>query len=1026
MEPVASAPGSRRAVTATPRCEVVGAEQRSPMRAYAAGVAPRISSRAFIGRRLERSRVVGAFEARTTGPRAFVIAGEAGVGKTRFSDEIADVAVERGCHVLRGGCIDLSGESLPFAAIIEAFRSLRSGPQAPGLAALLDPFQVMTGYDAQAAPTSRSHDGAPDALTQGRLFELILNVLTRLAAEAPVLLIVEDLHWADASTLDLMAFLARNLRREAVVLLMTSRSDQVEGRHRLLSFLSELERSGRAERIELHRFDRSETAEQLAGILGSHPTAALIERVRSRSEGNPFFTEELLASEATDGPLPETLRDVLFARMSSLTDGARHLLRVAAAAGGPVDVTLLEQVTGGDRFLPALREALDLHTLVRSTSPDGGAVDFRHALLREAVYEDLLPSERAALHAAYARALGARAVTGMESERAGQLAYHWAASSDLARALPAAIRAGSAAAELTAFPEAYAQFERALGLWDRVPEAAAKAGVDRVGLLERTAAAAAAAAASLPASVRRISEAIELVDTSLDPIRAGLLYERLGRYRWLNGDGGGALVAYREALRLVPSEPATAARARVMAGLGQILMILADTEASLVVTREAVAVARAVGSRAVECHALNTLGVDTAYFGDVEAGLAMLHESLSIADAEGLEDDAARAYTNLADVLVVCGRWADAVTMGLRAAEYANDHGLGSLHGLTGLGDAVGAMYRSGRWDEAASTLQRAQQLETGGIAEIDLHIRVGMLEVSRGEHAQAHRRLELVGGLSGQLVDLQFLVPLTEVTAELAIWEGRTKDAVTAVAEGLARVAPPKGANISRFGPLYALGLRAAADDAALARQLRDPDGVDAARVRGRSLLEIVRRVGDEIDQHFPAFRGLGQAYQTLCEAEAGRLDGRAVPQAWARAADWWATLGMPYPRAYALWRQGQAFGMLRHPGTRSAEVLGEGRRIAAGLGAEPLRMAIDATASTLRIELGTGAPDRSHAFGLTAREREVLALVAAGRTNREIGEVLFVTPKTASVHVSNILRKLDVTSRTQAAAIAHQRRLA
>ena len=168
-----------------------------------------------------------------------------------------------------------------------------------------------------------------------------------------------------------------------------------------------------------------------------------------------------------------------------------------------------------------------------------------------------------------------------------------------------------------------------------------------------------------------------------------------------------------------------------------------------------------------------------------------------------------------------------------------------------------------------------------------------------------------------------------------------------------------------------------------------------------------------------------LGQAYLTLCEAEAGRLDGRTVPQAWARVADWWAILGMPYPRAYALWRQGQGFGMLRHPGTRSAEVLREGRRIAVGLGAEPLRMAIDATAATLGIGLGMGAPDRSHAFGLTAREREVLALVAAGRTNREIGEVLFVTEKTASVHVSNILRKLDVTSRTQAAAIAHERGL-
>lgn len=934
------------------------------------------------------------------------------------------MARDRGARVLTGGCIDLSGQSLPFASIIEAFRSLTSGPSLPRLDDLLGPFDATIGSPLPELLAGAMHRGVadgPDALMQGRLFELILGVVARLAEATPVVFVVEDLHWADRSTLDLLAFLIRNLRHEPIVVLMTYRSDQVDRRHRLLPFLAELERSGRAERIHLGRFDRSEMTEQLAGILGGPPIAGLVERIRSRSEGNAFFTEELLAATATDGPLPETLRDVLFARTSSLTDAAQKLLQVASVAGGPVDAQLLQLVMDADdMFLPALRETLDAHILVRPHSTDGESIAFRHALLREAVYEDLLSSERTRLHAAFAQALTSASDARTAGVRFAQLAYHWEASGDLERALPAAVRAGMAAAEGYAFPEANAQYERALELWDRLPDAATRAGLDRVELLER--AAATAAAAAIPTSVSRITEAIALIDPSADPTRGGLLHERLGRYRWINGDGSGSLAAHREAVRLVPSDPPSAARARVAAGLGQILMILGNFENSIVLCKEAVAAAQAVGSREVECHALNTLGIDTAYLGDVDGGLQMLEHSLGIASEIGLTDDVARAYVNMADVLGVSARFSDAVVIGFRCDEYAIAHGLGSFYGIAGLCEAAGALYRSGRWDDANAALVRVQQREARGVSEIDLHLRLAAIEVGRGRHDDAHRRLGLVRRLSEHAIDLQYLVPLTEVAAELAVWEGRPGDAGGVIADGLARVIPSQGANISRFGPLYALAVRAAADSASLARMRGSQESVEEARSNGVLHLGSVHRVSEEINRRWPAFALLGEAYRSLCDAEFARLEARVDADRWATTVAAWDALKMPYRKAYASWRYAEALLASKAPREGARTTLREAHDIAVSIGAEPLRLAIEASASMGRVDLGDGPGASEAPFDLTSRERQVLALVASGLTNRQIGERLFITEKTASVHVSNILGKLGVTSRTQAGAVAHR----
>jgi predicted ATPase len=271
----------------------------------------------------------------------------------------------------------------------------------------------------------------------------------------------------------------------------THRSDELHRRHPLRPLLAELERDRRVERLELGRFDRGEVAAQLTGILGVAPAARLVERVHARSGGNAFFVEELAAAAASglDGELPPNLRDTLLARIELLAEPTQQVLAVAAAAGARVDHDLLAEVAGlpEAELLAGLREAVSAHVLL--VDAGDGAYGFRHALVKEAVYAELLPGERTRLHARFAAALAGRDDRGGPG-LAAELAWHWYAAHDLERALPAAVEAGRAAERAYAFAEAQRQYERALELWDRVPDAADVVLMSHLRLLEAAIAAA--------------------------------------------------------------------------------------------------------------------------------------------------------------------------------------------------------------------------------------------------------------------------------------------------------------------------------------------------------------------------------------------------------------------------------------------------------------------------------------------------------------------------------------------------------
>jgi len=954
-------------------------------------------------------------------PLVALVGGEAGVGKTRLAEQLAAAAGGQGVRVLRGGCVPLGEEGLPFAPVTEALRGLAgdldpaaleavTGPARADLARLLPGL----GGDGAAAPAA-----AVAGAGQGRLFELLLGVVERLAAGAPLLWVMEDLHWADRSTRDLLAFLATALRSGRVLLVATFRSDELPRAHPLRGLLGELARNRRVQRLELPRFTRAELAKQLAALAGADPPARQAGDIYARSGGNPFFAEELLrAGDCGPGALPPSLREVLLTRVVQLGHGTQRLLRVAAAAGPGATQPLLAAAAGMDEdaLLEGLREAVDQQLLL--PEPGGEGYVFRHALVAEAVYGELLPGERADLHTALAGALQAGLEPGgPPAGRAARLAYHWAAAGDRPRALAASVAAAAAAEQAYAFAEAQLQLERVLGLWDQVPGAQQRAGMDRVSLLSRCAEA--AYAAGDPArAVELARQALPLVAEARQPQRAGLLHEQLARYLRLLGDPA-ALGEQQEAVRLV-APTRSAERARVLGSLAHLLVLVDRFAEVREVAEEAAAIASQAGARAEEAIARTALGGALVNLGDPDAGLAELEAAARLATQAGDVIVAVRAIHNRSDGLLAAGRLEEAATVALDGLAEARRLGLTRFYGPSLAGNATEALVALGRWDQAERVSRQGLEAAASDATLIALLPVRAMLELGLGDLDAAETRLQTLRQLlPAPIAEAQKAGPLFAGLAELALWRGDLDQARQLVAQAT----PLVTANPRYAAPVYALGLRVAADRAELARA-RHPG--QPARDDGTAAV-LLRRLGEAVAS-FPELA----AWHATALAERTRQQGAPDPAAWAAAAAAWQRLGQPYQAAYAGFRQAEA--LLAGPGDHdtAAEVLGRAAAITGRLGARLLDAELHALARRARLNLAphaaapaAGPPPPAAPLGLTRRECEVLALVAAGRSNRQIAQALFISPKTASVHVSNILAKLDVHTRVEAAAIAHRLRL-
>jgi DNA-binding CsgD family transcriptional regulator len=989
----------------------------------------RVSSAVLVGRDDELSLLRGALGRAVGGsPATVVVAGEAGVGKTRLVLELAREAEVAGAVVLVGGCLDVGGDTLPYAPLAEALRSL---PVVLGADELADVLDGARGELARLVPELGEPAAGAAETPPARFLELLLGVLHRLADGRAVVLVVEDLHWADRSTRDLLAFLVRNLRR-GVTLLLTVRSDELHRRHPLRPFLAELERGGRVERIDLRRLTRHELTELLTGIFGHAPASGLVAKVWDRSDGNPFFAEELATAHAEGTQLPEVLRDLLLARVEALPDAAQRVLRVAAVAGRRVDHHLLATVAGEpeEELVELLREAVLRHVVVEVP---GGGYAFRHALVQEAIYDDLLQVERRPLHAAYARALAERVrehgghATAVEL---GQLAHHWYAANDLGAALPAAIRAAAAAEATYAHAEAFRHYERALELWERAPAAAVDSPLNRTGLLE-SAAKAAYQAGEVHAAIRLGRMALGTIDQATEPLRAAVVLELLSRCHWYaSPDLREATEAMEQALAVVPVEPPTQELAMVLAGHGRLLLMRGRNREAAGVCERAIAVARQVGAPAEEASALTTLGTAIRVFGRFDDGVAHLERARALAEEVGAISEVGRSWINHSQVLLSAGRREEAAKVAQEGLAVLRRLGLARAVGMIVLGNAAEALTLLGRWDEADRLLDQAIDLDLPGPIVALLQVNRAHSRLRRGEAAAVREELtRLLEDVStAGLPDPQTVWPLCQLLAEAAFWEGRLDEARATVAKGLLMLAGTD--DPETLMSLYVVGLAA---EAARVERARIPSSggaageMDEARRVAAALVERARELGEAVEAARlpPVWAGL-----LTTEAEWSRVAGTGDPARWADAAAAWDAIACPWPATYARWRGAEALLAGGSARRDAGELLETAWKTARQLGAALLQREIELLATRARIELApavaepASAPSEAERLGLTDRELEVLGMLGNGLTNRQIANELFISPKTASVHVSNILRKLGVANRVQAAAIAQRRR--
>jgi DNA-binding CsgD family transcriptional regulator len=824
---------------------------------------PRVSSPVFVGRRAELERFGSAFAAVVAGsrPATRIVSGDAGIGKTRLIGEFVRQTELAGARALVGDCVQVGETGLPFGPIVSALRPLIHGEPPERLHALLGHGR---GELARLLPDLGTPNGADSGTlhqprsavaSQARLFEVVYGLLRRLADEAPLVLVLEDLHWADPSTRDLLRFLVRNA----------------------------------------------------------------------------------------------------------------------------------------------------------------------HALVHEVVYDELLPGERTRLHARYAAALEAdeRFARLDPAGTAAQLAGHWMLAHDLPRALVAAVRAAEAAAAGSAFAEAEALLERALGLWGKVAPADLPDELDRVRLLE-TAAEAAAQSGESRRAIDLAVAALEEVDAAAEPSRAGVINHRLATYYSEAGDWEAGARALERAIGLIPIDPPSPERARVVADLAHSYMLRNRFGESLALAEAALAISRSVGAEIAEARALNAMGLDFACRSDPERGIPILRDAYRLAQRLDDPQTLFLCGVGLGWALDETARHAEALSVAVESRDRITVLGAGARYGALFASKMSRALWELGRWDEASRVIEEAIE---GGPSRYALRWLLSnrlRLEIWRGDLDLAERDFAAYEGLGERVIgpdpDL-----MNARRAEYALAQGRTLDARRIVATTLGRLPEPDVDNDGRA--LALLGLEIEAEEAERARADGAAERLAAATAVAADLCARVTATAERIRAGIAQPADVVEADALLAAALFAEIDGAGAAHAWEQAVEARRTLGRPHELALGLTHLAAAHLADRRRGD-AATALAEAHPIAIDLGAAPLGARIEALARRAGIGLEgvETADDTADRLRLTAREREVLGLLAEGRSNRQIGEALYMAESTAGVHVSNILGKLQVGRRSEAAAVAHR----
>ena len=959
-----------------------------------------------------------------------LVSGDAGVGKTRLIGEVTRLAAGRGFTVLSGQCAEL-GDSVPYLPLADA---LRGAAQSTGVRDALSSRPALgrllpEGGEGPIADSDRS------GLARQQMFGGVLGLLAELAAATPVLLVLEDLHWADASTRDLVTFLSRMLHRERVALIGSYRTDDLHRRHPLRPVVAELLRLPSVIAVDLAPLAPSALAEHLTATAPVRIDATELNDIVARAEGNAYYAEELLAASVGGDPgqrnaLPAGLAALLLNRVEQLSDATQQVLRAAAVAGRKADDELVQAASGlaAAEYEGAVREAVTHQLLV----PDGteGYV-FRHALLREAVYADLLPGERTRLHATMCSLLADEQRLTIPGT-AAELAQHCLASHDIPGAFAASVRAGKDAEQLGAPAEAHRHYDQALALWERVTDPEKTAGMARgkLGLMSATNAADSGDVDRAVHLLRRLRQVLatqaEQGGPPVDVKLASRIGERLAFNLMLIDDPKApaeAVEVARATVEATPADPPTSQYARALTTYAYALVVEEDFNVARDWAERGIAAARAADAPWVEADALVTLGFMSNREGRNDEAIKVLtaaHRQAREAMMLGVELRSAyhlaRAHLERGD-LTTGGAVAHegtkrAIQTGLDMSPYGVD--LQHLH--------FQCHFADGKWDHAQE-IADGFPVRVTSPPEASLSSMALFIDVARGNPAVEERRAWIEPFWSVRGFEYSFIAH--GLLAEHALWQGDTEQAL---AEAQAAIdlddVPPWGYSPSVLRPA-AVALSARADRAVQARASGDHETARAEASAAAELIDIARR-GAAFPKRPKFILGPeGRGWLARAEAEYQRADGRQRPAGLAggpgRVRSRVLLRDRPHPVAAGRGaRRGGAPGRgqravaCRRPrsrtGSRPGRCAGPWTTWPAGPGSAPRPTCRTARCSP----------------SLTSREREVLRLIAAGRSNREIASVLFIAPKTASVHVSNILGKLGAASRTEAAAIAHREGLA
>jgi DNA-binding CsgD family transcriptional regulator/tetratricopeptide (TPR) repeat protein len=994
-----------------------------------------VSSPIIVGRDEELARIERALNDAASGrPQILFVSGEAGIGKSRLVREAIDRGRALGSLILHGSCLDIGQGWLPYLPVVEALRGLARDltPEhldyvlGAGRADLAKLLPALAAEEVGASPPAEANE--PSLGERARLFERFIGLLGRMGETAPTLAVLEDVHWIDPATRDLLTFLVHNLTVEPVVAVMTVRTDELGKGHPVLAWLAELSRAPGAVRIDLPRLDRSAVTRQLEAIAGTTVDDAIMRRVWMRSEGNPLFAEELLSAElnVVVPARPPSLVDVLMARIGRLSPDGQVVLEALAVAGRPADERLLAPAVEQDVLIVGghLREAAAQGIAI--ALPDG-RYRFRHELLREVIEQELPAAQRRHLHARFAQELeGHRELAEPNPAGAdGELAHHWAEADRPVEAYRSALAAAQAAEAVNAVDQAFGLLRSAIALEARLPDDQAPTRAQQIET-RRRAADAADLAREFQEAIELLRDALALVEVSADPSTAGLIHARLGYLRWATGDGAASLEEHQEAVRLVPANPPSRARARVLAGLAGGLMSLGRWDESKAIAAQAIETAHEIDADAEESRSRTFLGSDLVALGEIESGLSELRKAHELALGVGPPDLVIATGYNLGLNLLLAGDGLDeAHRLATRMWELAREAGMERRFGMDLAALAGDALTRLGRWDEADTVTHDGlalAQRRRGGPYLAAVRARLAAL---RGGAGEAERRLSDIGDLSDEPDTAAFVAG---VRSEAGLARDDPEDVVTLAAAGLESLgASSVTGNALWAAPLVALGLRALADLAETARASSDVKRMADLRKRVEPFATRLAGLGNA------GLGGGGRAWIETAAAELARFEGKARPDAWGAATETWTSVPDPYLSAYAGYRAAEAG--LRAEGIKAdvGDGLRTAHRTAESLQAEPLRRAIEQLAGRARIDLAAGVAREAGpvaveaasaraapAHRLSVREVEVLRLVAAGRTNGEIAEELFITRKTAGVHVTHILDKLGVSNRVEAAMAA------